>query len=211
MNRKNYLAPLALALLLTGCSGTLPETSGAGSAAVDASNPDTSSAAVDASAQKIKIGSTLEVAPAEKLKFLEHKDLLSADGLYYTAWTVGDSVPYNNSDGETIDLYDAQLYLLTSESSNDEKAETECAGWLSAARQNYEILTEENCEFNGQAYTLLTYNCTGDDNPYDRGISAFGFCGSTAVCAELTCLESCTEDARQLLTGFLNNCYFSID
>ena len=86
-------------------------------------------------AGSVKIGSVLEADAPEQLTLLDNKDTLAADGLYYATWTAGDSVPYENSDGETIDLYDAQLYLLVSESASAEAAEKDCRAWLASARE----------------------------------------------------------------------------
>lgn len=57
---------------------------------------------------------------------------LSADGLYYALWTTGNSKKYENSDGETVDLYDAQLYLLLGESKTSEAAAESMENWLTA-------------------------------------------------------------------------------
>ena len=135
-------------------------------------------------------------------------DALTADGLYYAAWTMGDAKDYENSDGKTVDLYDAQLYLLLGEFPEETEAECNRDKWLDAARTNYEVLDEEEISCNGQTYTLLAYNCISDENPYARGMSAFGVYLDNAVCIELTCQESFDEDLRTILTGFLNNCTY---
>lgn len=183
-------------LLLSGCSsssGTAAgETDGQGGQEVP-----------------VKIGPVLEVEAPEQLTLLENKDMLAADGLYYAAWGTGDSVPYENSDGDTIDLYDAQLYLLAGESSSPESAEKDCRIWLASAEDNYDILETDTVTCGGQDYTLITYDCISRDTPYDRGVSAFGVCGSNAVCAELTCVEKYEEDLTTLLKEFLNGCQYS--
>ncbi len=188
------LLPLGLLVLLAGC---------ASSKTVSGSN--------GAEEESVQIGTHLTVDAPDVLTLLDNKEVLAADGLYYATWTAGDSVPYENSEGDTIDLYDAQLYFLTSENASEDKASGNCASWLAAARENYDIQSEDERTFNGQTYTLLTYNCTGENNPYDRGVSAFTVHGSTAVCAELTCLENYTEDLETLLTDFLNGCHFTAD
>lgn len=155
-----------------------------------------------------KIGVNIGVDAPEQLTLLDNKEALAADGLYYATWVAGDSVPYENSDGNTIDLYDAQLYFLASEATDEEAAKKNYTAWLSAAKENYQVLEEDTITCNGQAYTLITYRCTGKDNPYDRGVSAFGTNGVNAVCAEFTCLETYTEDLEALLTEFLNGCHY---
>ncbi|MDD6216706.1 MAG: hypothetical protein PUB28_08150 [Roseburia sp.] len=195
MKKEKILLPLLLILLLTGC----------------ASAPQTTTDGQKWQENWIKIGTTLGVAPPDQLTLLENKEALAADGLYYATWVAGSSVPYKNSDGDTIDLYDAQLYLLTNESTDEENAKVSCDTWLSAAKKNYEVQAEDTITLNGQSYTLITYICTGEDTPYAHGVSAFGVCGTTAVCAEFTCLENYAGDLEALLTQFLNNCHFKAD
>lgn len=192
---KKILFFIGTMLLLTGCSSA-PQTAADGQSWQESWT---------------QIGTSTGVDVPEQLTLLESKEVLAADGLYYATWVTGSSVPYENSDGDTIDLYDAQLYFLTNEAASGEKAEADCGAWLSAAKEKYNVQTEDTVTFGGQSYTLLTYTCTGEDNPYDHGISAFGACGTTAVCAEFTCLENYTEDPETILADFLNNCHFKAD
>lgn len=143
-----------------------------------------------------------------RLTLLSNMDALSADGLYYAAWTMGGSEPYENSDGDTVDLYDAQLYFLLGEFKDAETAQNNLNTWLSAGRTNYEILSEENVTCNGQDYLLITYQFIHEDNPYVRGISAFGVFGNHAACIELTCREGFDEDLKTILIDFLNGCTY---
>lgn len=193
--KKGLLIFTSFILLLTGCSPT-PQITTDGQSWQD---------------DWTQIGTILGVDAPEQLTLLETKETLAADGLYYATWVTGSFVPYENSDDDIIDLYDAQLYLLTNEAVSEDTAASSCDAWLSAAKENYEIQTEDTVTLNGQSYTLLTYTCSNENNPYDRGISAFGVCGSTAVCAEFTCLENYTEDLETILTEFLNNCHFKAD
>lgn len=156
-----------------------------------------------------KIGTSLGIETPSGLTPLDNKEALAADGLYYATWVAGNSVPYENSEGDTIDLYDAQLYLLVSETMDKESAEKSCKTWLASAEERYKILEKDTVTCNGQSYTLITYDCIGEDTPYHRGVSAFGYSGANAVCAELTCLENYNEDLTQLLTEFLNGCHYS--
>ena len=75
------------------------------------------------------VGSTL-VAPAPQDDFvlLDNKDILSANGLYYASWVNGDAQPYENSEGKTVDLYDAQLTLVVQENKTEDKAASEVEG-----------------------------------------------------------------------------------
>lgn len=157
----------------------------------------------------VTVGHSLEVRNKdERLTLLDNKDALAADGLYYAAWTAGNCEPYENKDGDTVDLYDAQLYLLLGEAKSSEDAQHDMDTWLAAARENYEVQKEDTVSCGGNAYTLLTYNCKSADTPYDRGVSAFYTDQNTAVCIELTCRADYAEDLYSMLTGFLNNCSY---
>lgn len=105
-------------------------------------------------------------------------------------------------------LYDASLYLLLGESKDSASAQKNMDIWFDIAKNNYEILDEKTVTCNGQDYTLITYNCINDNNPYKRGVSAFSTLESSAVCIELTCCEDFGEDLEPILTAFLDNCYY---
>lgn len=194
--RKNKITALAtclfLSFTLTGCS----------------SPPDK---AIDGQTWQeswTQIGNFMGADAPEPLTLLDNKETLAADGLYYAAWATGDSVPYENDDGEIVDLYDAQLYLLASETNDEKSAEKNYQTWLSAAKNNYDVLAVEDITCNGQSYTFITYNCIGDNSPYDHGVSAIGVHGAHAVCAELTCVEGYEENLTSLLKKFLDNCHY---
>jgi len=191
---KTILLFACMFLFLTGCS----------------SKPQTTMDGSDWQDDWTKIGSIMGVDAPQELALLDNKETLAADGLYYATWVTGDSVPYENSDGDTIELYDAQLYLLANETKDEESARKNCQTWLASAEDNYEIQSKDTITCNGQSYTLLTYNCVSKDTPYDHGVSALGVCGTSAVCAELTCVEGYNADLTQLLTEFLNNCHYIV-
>lgn len=150
----------------------------------------------------LKIGHSLTIKNADNtLNLSDNKDVLSASGLYYATWTMGDH-------DETVDLYDAQLYLLLSEHKDTTEAGNDMVKWIDLAKTNYQILTEEEIICNGQPYSLITYTCVSEDNPYDRGISAFGVCGKAAMCFELTCREGFDKDLKNIMVSFLNNCTY---
>lgn len=184
-----------LALLLTGCSARPQETTDGTPWQED----------------WVTIGNRIGVEDCEPLTFLENRDALAADGLYYAAWTDGESTPYQNSDGNTVDLYDAQLYFLASETTKEESAQTTCDKWLAASKSNYELQSEDTLDCGGQTYTRITYRCVNEDNPYDHGVSAFTVRGNLAVCVELNCLEDYSGDLETILTDFLNGCHYSAD
>ena len=158
----------------------------------------------------VQIGGSLTVRNADtRLKLLSNLDTLSADGLYYASWAVGNSEPYENSDGDTVDLYDAQLYLLLGEFKSSETAQQNMDNWFTAGQTNYNITAEENVTCNGQSYTVVTYNFDNEENPYERGVSAFGVHQNLTVCVELTCRENYQEDLYEMLIDFLNGCTYN--
>ncbi len=192
MKRIYWIYALCIMLALTGCS----------SSASSAEN--TAAASGD-----VTIGDFLIIQNADsRLTLLNNLDTLSADGLYYASWVIGDASAFENSDGDTVDLYDASLYLLSGEFRNTQYAQENMDSWLAGAKKNYEVLNEEEITCNGQTYSLITYNSTHEDNPYARGISAFGVYENCAVCIELTCLDGFTEDLRDILVGFLESCSY---
>lgn len=192
MKKIKMISVLCMLLLLCGC----------GSSTAGAQPPENG---------QVSIGNHILIDPPEQLTLFETNDVLAADGLYYATWTGGASVPYTNSDGEAADLYDVQLYLLASESPNEDGAVENCNSWLLAAKDAYEISSEKTLLCNDISYTVLTYTCTGDTTPYDRGISAFAVQGTNAVCIELTCVETYDKELEPILTDFLDGCHFEND
>ncbi|MCM1154291.1 MAG: hypothetical protein NC314_03405 [Roseburia sp.] len=160
--------------------------------------------------ERVTVGSYLSIEDIDnRLQLLDNKDALSADGLYYAAWTIGDSIPYENSEGDTVDLYDAQLYLLAGEFKDAQTAQNNMDLWLAAGKENYDVTEEKTITCNGCSYTLINYNCVNEENPYARGTSAFGVYKDSAVCIELTCREQFIDDLESILTDFLEHCVYA--
>lgn len=158
----------------------------------------------------VTIGSGLTVHNTDtRLTLISNIDALSADGLYYASWTAGSSEPYENSDGDTVDLYDAQLYLLLGEFKSSDAAQENMDNWLAAGQTNYDVTDEKTVTCSGQSYTMVIYNFQNEENPYAHGVSAFGVHQNLAVCVELTCRENYEEDLEEMLTDFLNNCTYN--
>lgn len=116
---KTVLLISCLFLLITGCSST-PKTAREGAARQD---------------EYTTIGQIMTVHAPKEFTLLDNKDVLSADGLYYATWVIGNSIPYENSDGDTVDLYDAQLYLLASEAKDEKDAEKKPSGMACFSRR----------------------------------------------------------------------------
>lgn len=197
---KYFFCLLCTALMLTVLSGC--------SSVSSSSDKDTQNSQKDSG--PISVGNHLTVQNANNsLTLSDNMDTLASDGLYYATWAIGNAAPYENSDGDTVDLYDAQLYLLLAESKSLENAESNMDSWLTAAKTNYDVETEEDITCNGQAYILISYHFINQDNPYARGMSAFGVFDNCAVCIELTCLENFEDDLETILLNFLESCSYS--
>lgn len=190
--KRNYIIfSLCAALLLAGCSSLSPKL---GKEPVEQKS-------------RILVGRSLEVENTDsRFALVDDNSALAADGLYYVSWGMGDPKPYENSDGDTADLYDASLYLLLGESKDAAAAQKNMEIWLEAAKSNYEVLREEEAVYNGQAYTVLTYRCASEDNPYDRGVSAFAAADGVSLCVELTCQKDFPEELGEILSNFLGHC-----
>lgn len=194
MKIRHFASILCITLALTGCAGLSSIT-----------ERDT---VVDS--EYVTVGGRLTVHNTDsRLTLSDNLDALSADGLYYASWTSGGFEPYENSDGDTVDLYDAHLYLLLGEFKTSDAAQTNMDNWLTAGQNNYDITDEQTITCNGQSYIMLTYNFKNEENPYAHGVSAFGVCNDLAVCVELTCRENYQEDLQTMLTDFLDNCTYN--
>ena len=158
----------------------------------------------------VPVGKTLVApAPVEGFTLLDNKDILSPNGLYYAAWTAGEPQPYENSEGKTVDLYEAQLTLVVQENKTEEKAAAAVSGWLELAEQNYDIFETQTVTAAGQEYTVCQFHYINADNPYSLGVAAFARRGSSALEWELSCQEKFTGDPLEILTGFLNGCTYA--
>lgn len=155
------------------------------------------------------VGKTLVApAPPEGFTLLDNKDILAANGLYYASWVSGDPQPYENSEGKTVDLYDAQLTLVVQENKTEDKAASAVEGWQTLAQQNYDISDTQTLTAGGQEYTVIQFAYQDESNPYAFGVAAFGQKGTSAIEWELSCQESYTGDALAVLTEFLNGCTY---
>lgn len=194
MKIRYFAGILCITLALTGCAGLTSVTE--------------RDIVVDS--EYVTVGGRLTVHNTDsRLTLSDNLDALSADGLYYASWTSGSFEPYENSDGDTVDLYDAHLYLLLGEFKTPDAARTNIDNWLTAGQNNYDITDEQSISCNGQSYTMLVYNFKNEENPYAHGVSAFGVCNDLAVCVELTCRENYQEDLQEMLTDFLDNCSYN--
>ena len=158
----------------------------------------------DSSVEPVITGPFRAPETFDDFTLLDNKDVLAASGLYYATWVSGSPVPYQNSDGETVDLYDAQLYFLVQEFETSTEAGSTLSGWQSAAEARYKNINTEEKHVGEFDYTVMTYECNPETSPFDHGVSAFSSSGNYAFVAELTCREGFSGDLSSLLDDFLS-------
>ena len=156
------------------------------------------------------LGTVLGVeTPANGLTLLNNDTALAGDDTYYASWVWGEPTDYTNAEGQAVDLYPAQVYLLLYGCADQDSAKEALADWMAREEETYAVRERREETYNGQTYSLLIYDCGSDTNPYSRGVSAFSRFGNYVVVAELTCTDGFTGDDRQMLADFLNGCHYS--
>ena len=157
------------------------------------------------------LGSVLGVEePGNGFSLLNNYSVLTGEDIYYAAWAAGKPTGYTNEDGEDVEVYDAQLYLLAVGCADETYARKNQEEWITRQQETYTVTETWNETCNGQEYTLLAYECGSETNPYSRGVSAFAICGTYAVSAELACRQDFTGQEREILLQFLNGCHYSL-
>ena len=146
--------------------------------------------------------------PGHGLTRLANNSVLAGEDTYYAAWTVGEPVQYTNVDGDEVDLYPAQLYLLLYGCADETAAEEACADFLARDKETYTVQDERTETHNAQDYTVLDYTGGSADNPYDRGSSAFAVRGNYVLVAELLAQDSFDGDLPQILADFLDGVHY---
>lgn len=157
----------------------------------------------------ITVGGIVGVDTPAGISPRENSDALAVNGMYYATWSIGESEPYTNEDGDEAQLYDAQIYLLLAGYNAAEKAEESAAQWQAMANDRYAVDQAQSAVCNGQDFSVLTYIFDSETNPYARGASAFGVYGNYAVSVELSCRETFNGDPLEVLTDFLEHCHYS--
>ena len=150
-------------------------------------------------------------APGGGLTLLTNNSVLAGEDTYYASWTVGEPAPYTNADGDEVDLYPAQLYVLLYGCADQAAAESACAGFLAREQQTYTVHSQRTEEHNVQRYTVLDYTGGSAGNPYGRGSSAFAVRGSYVLVAELLAQARFDGDVSRMLSAFLDGVHYSAD
>lgn len=160
----------------------------------------------------IMLGTVLGVEePGDDLTLQDNNSVLTGDDLYYASWVIGEPSSYTNEDGEDVDLYDAQLYLLLAGCADEKYARQSVEDWMAREQETYTVTATRTETRNDQEYTLLVYECGSETNPYSRGISAFTVYGNYALSAELDCRENYTGQESEVLLRFLEGCHYSAE
>ena len=194
--RMAFLLAGFMCLGLTGCGTPLPPEK-----AADGSDWDKS---------WVTVGNLVGVDAPDGMDARENNEALSAQGMYYATWSIGEGEPYTNEDGDEAQLYDAQVYLLIGGSKSGEEAEHMLAQWKSMAEAQYAVDACADETHNGQEFTIITYTFDSGINPYARGVSAYGVYRNFAISVELACREDFNGDAARLLGQFLDGCHYAV-
>jgi len=184
----------AVCLTLGGCAANPPEKAADGS---------------DWQEEWVTVGGVMGIDSPEGMSLQDNNDTLAADGMYYASWTMGNPIPSTNAEGEEIQLYDAQIYLLLAGYPTESAAQSAVEEWLSMAEERYLVDSTKNQDYNGGNFTVMDYSFLSETNPYPRGASAFGIYGNYAITVELSCGEGFQKDALDCLENFLENCHYS--
>lgn len=198
MKRWNYGAALLLMAGLLGLSGC-------------SQYPDKAADGTSWDHSWTMLGSVLGVEePGNGFSLLDNYSVLTGEDIYYAAWVAGEPAPYTNEDGEEVEVYDAQIYLLAAGCADEAYARQNEEEWMARQRETYTVTETWMETRNGQEYTLLAYECGSETNPYERGVSAFTVYGTYAVSAELVCRADFTGQEREILLQFLDGCHYSL-
>lgn len=194
------LLPFALILALMA-AGSLVDFSQYPSAAADG-------AAWDKSWEMMAKAVGIE-APGDGLTLLTNNSVLAGEDTYYASWTVGEPAPYTNADGDEVDLYPAQLYVLLYGCADQAAAESACADFLAREQETYTVQDQRTETHNAQDYTIIDYTGGSAGNPYGRGSSAFAVRGNYVLVAELLAQDSFNGDVSRMLSDFLDGVHYS--
>ena len=139
------------------------------------------------------------------------RDMKGAKKMTFTAWSVGEAQSHTNAQGEEINVYDAQLVVLVVEAGSAESAQASVDEWLTLAGENYAVIDATQQTYNGQEFTVLTYDFASETSAYAHGASAFAVYDGCAISAEFACQDAYEGDPADILTDFLEHCHYAAD
>lgn len=193
--KKITVCLLAFFLLLPGCAKAAPKQTADGA---------------DWKENWTTLGGVLGVEePGHGLVLRDNNEALSVTDMYLASWTIGEGAPYVNEDGDEVLLYPARLDVLVYGRKDADAARQVLADWAARQAETYDLSGTIRQTYGGQDYTVSTYTCKSETNPYGRGISAFGVYKDYSISVELNCLDSFAEDEAAILTDFLRLCHYA--
>lgn len=133
------------------------------------------------------------------------------DELSFASWTAGESLPYTDADGNELQVYEAQLYVLAVERADPADAAGAIDQWIGQGTDTYSVRETGTETYNGQEYDLIYYDCAPGAGPYARGVTAFTAYGNYAISAELSCRDSFAGDEAAILADVLSRFHYSAD
>ncbi len=185
----------ALCLLLSGCANAAPKQTADGAAWDE---------------DWVTLGGVLGVGePGNDLALRDNNAALSADDLYLASWTIGEGAPYVNEDGDEVSLYPARLDVLVYGRGDAAAAARTLDDWSARQTEVYAVRETTAWRVGGQDYTVSSYDCPSETNPYSRGVSAFLVYGDYALSFELNCQEGFAGDEAEILRSFLDACHYA--
>lgn len=156
------------------------------------------------------LGTVLGVEePTNGFTLSQNTSILTGDDTYYATWTTGEPKKWTNEDGDEVDLYPAQIYLLLYGCGDEAAAQDAMADFISREEEKYTVRETVAETHGGEPYTILLYDCGSDTNPYSHGVSAFGLYKNYVINAELSCTADFDGDDRAVLAAFLDGCHLA--
>ena len=158
------------------------------------------------------LGSAMGVEdPGSGFALLDNNLALAASDTYLAMWASGEPADYVNEDGEEMDLYEAQIYLLLLSCKDAQSAQAAVDDWVAQENDTYTVTETDTETHNGQPYTVLRYLTRSETNPYSRGVVCFAVFENYAVNVELSCTEEYDGDEAALMAAFLDGCHYSAE
>lgn len=158
------------------------------------------------------LGSAMGVEePGNGLTLLDNNLALAASDTYLATWGRGDAIPYVNADGDDMDIYQAQVYLLLLSCKDEQSARAAVDDWIAQEEETYTVTDTRTETHNGQEYTVLRYLTRSETNPYSRGVVSFAVFENYAVNVELACMEDYDGDEAAVMAAFLDGCHYSAE
>lgn len=155
------------------------------------------------------VGDRVASEPVEGFTVLVNMDAMSASGLWFASWTAGEMEARENEEGQRVEIYDAQIYLLIQELKSEAKAEAEVEVWKNRERASYGCGDVSEVSRAGMDFEILPLLTASETNPYTHGAAAFGTRGSFGVSVELLCREEYEGDPVEILDGVLSGLHFN--